>query len=101
MRRAEEWGDWFHRPRPIDTRYVDERFDDLDQALARLERAKKEDRPVSIAMFHPGWVQTDMGGPNAQISPAQSVSSMRKVIDTLDKDRSGSFFNYDGTVIPW
>jgi NAD(P)-dependent dehydrogenase (short-subunit alcohol dehydrogenase family) len=59
------------------------------------------DRPVSIAMFHPGWVQTDMGGPNAQISPEQSVSSMRKVIETLDRDRSGSFFNYDGTVIPW
>jgi NAD(P)-dependent dehydrogenase (short-subunit alcohol dehydrogenase family) len=59
------------------------------------------DRPVSIAMFHPGWVQTDMGGPNAQISPTQSVSSMRKVIETLDKDRAGSFFNYDRTVIPW
>ncbi len=32
------------------TRYVDERIDDLDEALARLERAKKEDRPVSIAL---------------------------------------------------
>jgi hypothetical protein len=37
----------------------------------------------------------------ADQAPDQSVSSMRKVIETLDKDRSGSFFNYDGTVIPW
>ncbi|MBS2016743.1 MAG: urocanate hydratase [Deltaproteobacteria bacterium] len=34
----------------IDTRYVDERIDDLDKALARLEKAKKEERPVSIAL---------------------------------------------------
>src|ERR1700690_1218961 len=32
------------------TRYVDERIDDLDAALARLERARKEGRPVSIAV---------------------------------------------------
>jgi len=34
----------------LDTRYVDERIDDLDQALARIERAKKEDKPVSIGL---------------------------------------------------
>ncbi|HEY8077258.1 MAG TPA: urocanate hydratase [Labilithrix sp.] len=35
----------------LDTRYVDERIDDLDTALARLERAKKEDKPVSIGLL--------------------------------------------------
>ncbi len=34
----------------LDTRYVDERIDDLDKALARIEKAKSEDRPVSIAL---------------------------------------------------
>ncbi len=34
----------------LDTRYVDERIDDLDRALARIERAKKEDKPVSIGL---------------------------------------------------
>ena len=33
------------------TRYVDEKFDDLDQALARIDQAKKEDRPVSVALL--------------------------------------------------
>jgi urocanate hydratase len=35
----------------LDTRYVDERVGDVDAALARLERAKNEDRPVSIALL--------------------------------------------------
>lgn len=34
----------------LDTRYVDERIDDLDAALARLEKAKKEEKPVSIGL---------------------------------------------------
>ncbi len=34
----------------LDTRYVDERIDDLDEALARIERAKKEGKPVSIGL---------------------------------------------------
>jgi urocanate hydratase len=34
----------------LETRYVDERADDLDEALARIDRAKKEDRPISIAL---------------------------------------------------
>jgi urocanate hydratase len=34
----------------LDTRYVDERIDDLDLALARLEQAKKDDKPVSIGL---------------------------------------------------
>ena len=34
----------------LDTRYVDERIDDLDKALARIERAKKEDKSVSIGL---------------------------------------------------
>lgn len=56
---------------------------------------------VTLAMFHPGWVQTDMGGPNAAITPQQSVSDMRRTIASLTPDRSGSFLNHDGQEIPW
>jgi urocanate hydratase len=34
----------------LETRYVDERIDDLDAALARIERAAKEGKPVSIGL---------------------------------------------------
>lgn len=55
----------------------------------------------SVAVLHPGWVQTDMGGPNALINTGTSVSNMINVIDNLNTQNSGSFFNYDGVIIPW
>ena len=55
----------------------------------------------SAAVLHPGWVQTDMGGPNALIDTSASVAGMMKVIDDLNQQQSGNFFNYDGSIIPW
>lgn len=54
-----------------------------------------------MALLHPGWVRTDMGGPNGLIDTNTSVSGMIKVIDGLEQTRSGSFFNYDGAEISW
>tara|TARA_B100000959_G_scaffold126616_1_gene132967 strand:+ start:7699 stop:8391 length:693 start_codon:yes stop_codon:yes gene_type:complete len=59
------------------------------------------DDGMLVALLHPGWVRTDMGGPNGLIDTTTSVSGMIKVIDELEQSRSGSFFNYDGTEIPW
>ncbi len=56
---------------------------------------------IASAMLHPGWVRTDMGGPNGLIDATESVSGMRSVIAALDADMSGRFWNYDGTEIPW
>ncbi|PCJ23011.1 MAG: short-chain dehydrogenase [SAR86 cluster bacterium] len=53
------------------------------------------------AVLHPGWVQTDMGGAHALIDTGASVAGMMQIIDSLDKELSGSFINYDGAIIPW
>lgn len=60
-------------------------------------------KPIGIiaVVLHPGWVKTDMGGPNALISAEQSVTGMRQVIARLTMADSGKFFGYDGQVIPW
>ncbi|MGB1666521.1 MAG: SDR family oxidoreductase [Pseudohongiellaceae bacterium] len=55
----------------------------------------------SVALLHPGWVRTDMGGPNGLIDVATSVSGMMSVIEGLSPTGSGQFFNYDGSIIPW
>ncbi len=56
---------------------------------------------ITVAVLHPGWVLTDMGGPEAAIDAAQSVTGMRAVIAGLKQSDSGRFLNYDGTEIPW
>ena len=56
---------------------------------------------IAVAICHPGWVRTDMGGPNALIDTETSVNGLRLVIENLDLNNSGQFFNYDGTSISW
>ena len=56
---------------------------------------------ITVAVLHPGWVRTDMGGPDASIEAPESVTGMRAVIAGLKESDSGRFLNYDGTEIPW
>ena len=58
-------------------------------------------RGITVAVLHPGWVRTDMGGPDASIDAPLSVSGLRRVIAGLGPGDSGKFFNYDGEEIPW
>jgi len=51
--------------------------------------------------FHPGWVQTDMGGAAADIDAQTSVSGMRQVLAQLQAAETGHFFNYDGEPLAW
>jgi NAD(P)-dependent dehydrogenase (short-subunit alcohol dehydrogenase family) len=72
----------------------------LNNAMRGLSAALKPDGIIVVPM-HPGWVRTDMGGPNAPLSTEQSVTSMRKVILDLTLGDSGRYINYDGAEIPW
>jgi NAD(P)-dependent dehydrogenase (short-subunit alcohol dehydrogenase family) len=58
-------------------------------------------RGISCVLVQPGWVRTDMGGPKAPLSPQESVSAMRRLIDKLGPNNSGKFYNYDGREYPW
>ena len=59
------------------------------------------DQGVTLGLMHPGWVQTDMGGPGATIDAPTSVHGMISVIGGLKIEQSGGFFGYDGREIPW
>jgi NAD(P)-dependent dehydrogenase (short-subunit alcohol dehydrogenase family) len=58
-------------------------------------------RGITCVVVNPGWVQTDMGGPNATLTPAESVTRLRRLIDTLGPAQSGKFFNHDGREYAW
>ena len=61
----------------------------------------KEYKNFIFTVMHPGWVQTDMGGPNATYTPKESVSKMINIIEKLSKSDSGKFYDLEGNVIPW
>ncbi|NOH62829.1 SDR family oxidoreductase [Vibrio sp. RE88] len=55
----------------------------------------------TVLALHPGWVQTEMGGPNALIDTQTSAAGLVEMIESADISRSGEFINYDGTALPW
>jgi NAD(P)-dependent dehydrogenase (short-subunit alcohol dehydrogenase family) len=60
-----------------------------------------QSRGVIAAILHPGWVKTDLGGPNALISVEESVDYMRATLERVTLKDSGTFFDIDGSVMPW
>jgi NAD(P)-dependent dehydrogenase (short-subunit alcohol dehydrogenase family) len=58
-------------------------------------------RSITCVVINPGWVLTDMGGPHATLTPVESVTMLRGLIETLRPAQSGKFFNYDGREYAW
>ncbi|MEL6435923.1 MAG: SDR family oxidoreductase [Pseudomonadota bacterium] len=56
---------------------------------------------ICVRSLDPGWARTDMGGGEADISPAQSASGLMDIIEASTMDDTGSFVNYAGETIPW
>ncbi len=73
-------------------------------ALNMLTRAAAHDlAPEGMLMvaLHPGWVQTDLGGSAADLTPTESVSDMLGVIDGLSASDSSRFLTRHGEEHPW
>jgi NAD(P)-dependent dehydrogenase (short-subunit alcohol dehydrogenase family) len=70
-------------------------------AVMRSLAADLRSKGVTVVVFSPGWVRTDMGGRGAQVAPKDSIAGMRAVIARLRLADTGRFFNYDGSEVPW
>jgi NAD(P)-dependent dehydrogenase (short-subunit alcohol dehydrogenase family) len=55
----------------------------------------------TVVVLHPGWVRTDMGGSGADLDVATSAAGLFKVIERLGPAETGTFWNHDGTPLPW
>jgi NAD(P)-dependent dehydrogenase (short-subunit alcohol dehydrogenase family) len=58
-------------------------------------------RGITVIALSPGWVQTDMGGRSAPLTPEKSIASMRSAIARLKLADSGGFFDESGNKLPW
>jgi NAD(P)-dependent dehydrogenase (short-subunit alcohol dehydrogenase family) len=60
-----------------------------------------KDEGFTCVVMSPGWVRTDMGGPEAALSPAESIAGMRRVIAGLTIEDTGTFQSWDGRIRKW
>jgi NAD(P)-dependent dehydrogenase (short-subunit alcohol dehydrogenase family) len=73
-------------------------------ALNRLMRSMAIDlkaRGVIVGLVHPGWVMTDMGGPNAEITTQESAAGLRSLALGWTLEQSGDFYKWNGEIHPW
>lgn len=59
------------------------------------------ERNISLLLIHPGWVETDMGGPRAPVSPEESVRGILERVEEQTLATSGRFVEYTGRPLPW
>jgi len=72
----------------------------LNMFTVTLARSLASDGFTCVVM-NPGWVRTDMGGPNAPTSVQQSAAGIRSVISNITPADSGTFWNFQGGNEPW
>lgn len=70
-------------------------------AVMRAFAAQLRSQAITVVSVSPGWVRTDMGGAGAPLSPEQSVTGLRKVIESLTLDDSGRFYSFEREEIPF
>jgi NAD(P)-dependent dehydrogenase (short-subunit alcohol dehydrogenase family) len=68
---------------------------------AKLAHVEYSPLGVRVLALHPGWVRTDMGGPNAEVDVGASVEGMRHVISETGAFPSGQFFDWRGQNLAW
>ncbi|WP_170362967.1 SDR family oxidoreductase [Ruegeria arenilitoris] len=60
-----------------------------------------KDDGIAVGIYHPGWVQTDMGGQAADITVSQAVAGLTERFDALSLDSTGCFETWDGQAHPY
>jgi NAD(P)-dependent dehydrogenase (short-subunit alcohol dehydrogenase family) len=60
-----------------------------------------ETEGIIVISMHPGWVRTDMGGPDAHLSTTESAAGIIKVTEGLSSADNGKFYTWEGVEYPW
>jgi NAD(P)-dependent dehydrogenase (short-subunit alcohol dehydrogenase family) len=66
--------------------------------MAAIELGKEG---IFVSLLHPGWVQTDMGGAAADITPSESAAGIIQCTENLNADTNGHFLLWNGETHPW
>ncbi len=56
---------------------------------------------ISVAILHPGYVQTEMVGGGGDISAEVAAERLIQRIEELNLENSGTFWHSNGEILPW
>lgn len=59
------------------------------------------ERGIAVLALHPGWVQTDMGGKDAEVTAEDAAAGLLQVIEAATLRDSGRFLDWRGETLPW
>jgi NAD(P)-dependent dehydrogenase (short-subunit alcohol dehydrogenase family) len=69
--------------------------------LMRSFAARHSEDLCAMVLMAPGWVQTDMGGPDGRLSIEESVPNLVKVLLSVQGTPGLQYLDYLGRTIPW
>src|ERR1700691_2070790 len=69
--------------------------------LMRSSAARHADDPRTLLLMAPGWVRTDLGGPQARLSIEESIPNLANTMDAQAGKVGLQYLNYLGQTVPW
>uniref|UniRef100_A0A8C9GE84 C-factor n=1 Tax=Pavo cristatus TaxID=9049 RepID=A0A8C9GE84_PAVCR len=69
--------------------------------LTRCQALTYGEAGILCVALHPGWVKTDMGTQEADLTVDTSVQGLLSVLPILSEKHSGTLLNWEGKAIPW
>ena len=69
--------------------------------LMRSFTARHADDPRTLLLMAPGWVRTDLGGPQARLSIEESIPNLANTMDAQAGKAGLQYLDYLGRKVPW
>jgi len=63
--------------------------------------ARHADDPRALLLMAPGWVRTDLGGPEARLSIEESIPNLANTMDAQAGKAGLQYLDYLGRRVPW
>jgi NAD(P)-dependent dehydrogenase (short-subunit alcohol dehydrogenase family) len=69
--------------------------------LMRSFAARRADDPRTLLLMAPGWVRTELGGPEARLSVEESIPKLASTMDAQSGKAGLQYLDYMGRKVPW